>query len=346
MITDVHAHITGPMEMYEYFRGFTNVSGPAGRGFRKFPISDDQLEAALQSHLNEVGAVGTDLQIAGPRPWAIPTAERRTALVMSITQQVNDMIAQSVRLHPDRFVGIGGIPQSPHLDPADALEEMDRCVNELGFIGFKINPDPGEGGSEVPHMGNKYWYPIYEKMCELDAPALIHGGPFRFSREPEMGYFVQEEAVAAWALLRSPEVWRDFPDLKIIVGHGGGYVPYQAGRGRCFRINERRRAGSDANDELWEPFEESLRHLYYDTVLFDQPTLEHLFRICGTDRCLFGTDKPANGSVINPATGRALNDVKPLIDNIDWLTEDDRHAIYEGNARRIYPRLNKVAAVN
>jgi 4-oxalmesaconate hydratase len=73
--------------------------------------------------------------------------------------------------------------------------------------------------------------------------------------------------------------------------------------------------------------------------LFDREALELLLRICGVDRCLFGSDKPANGSVIDPRTGRALNDVKALIDGIEWLTDADRHAIYEGNVRRVYSRL-------
>jgi predicted TIM-barrel fold metal-dependent hydrolase len=335
VIIDSHAHVTGPMELYEYFRGFTNVSGPAARGFRPFPISDDRLEASIAAHLNEVADVGTELQLIVARPWAIPTAERRGALVIGITQQLNDMIAQCARLHPDRFVGLGALPQSPSLSPKAAVEEIERCVNELGFIGFKINPDPGEGGWEAPEMGNAYWYPIYEKLVELDVPALIHGGPFRFSREPELGYFCQEESVAGWSLLRTPAVWRDFPDLKLIVGHGGGYIPYQYGRARCFRLNERDRE----ENPLWEPFEATLRRLYFDTVLFDEEALELLLKVCGVDRCLFGSDKPANGSVIDPRTGRALNDVKALIDGIDWLTEADRYAIYEGNARTAYSRL-------
>jgi len=336
VIIDSHAHVTGPAELYEYFRGFTNVSGPAARGFGRFSISDERLEESLADHLTEVEGVGTELQLIVARPWAIPTAERRSALVMGIAQQLNDMIAQSVRLHSDRFVGLGALPQCPSLKPSDALEEMERCVHELGFIGFKINPDPGEGGWEAPGMGDDYWYPIYHKLVELDVPALVHGGPFRFSREPELGYFCQEESVAGWSLLRSPQVWRDFPNLKLIIGHGGGYIPYQYGRARCFRLNEAGRA----DNPLWEPFEESLRRLYFDTVLFDQEALELMFKVCGVDRCLFGSDRPANGSVIDPRTGRSLNDVRPLIDAIEWLSESDRHAIYEGNARRVYPRLN------
>ncbi len=332
MIIDTHAHVTGPMEMYEYFRGLAGTSGGGAR-VGKFELTDERLEESLADHLAEVGGVGTELQLISPRPWAVPTADRREALVMQISQQVNDMVARCVKLHPDRFVGLGALPQRPGVSVAASIEEMVRCVEELGFVGFKINPDPGEGSAETPGLGDEYWYPLYEKMVALDVPGLVHGGPFRFSREPELGYFITEESVGAWSLLRS-RVFRDFPDLKIIIGHGGGYIPYQAGRGRAFRLNEIQR------DPSIEPFEVSMRRLYYDTVLYDQASIELLIKVVGADRCLFGTDKPANGSVIDPATGRSLNDIKAYIDAIDWLTDADRQAIYDGNARQVYSRLH------
>lgn len=333
MIIDTHAHVTGPMEMYEYFRGLAGTSGGGVRP-RKFEISDERLEESLREHLTEVGGVGTDLQLVSPRPWAVPTGDRREALVLEITRQVNDMVARCVKLHPDRFVGLGALPQRAGVSPKACAQEMQRCVAELGFIGFKINPDPGEGGGESPDLGDEYWYPLYEKMTELDVPGLIHGGPYRFSREPELGYFVTEEAVAGWALMRS-RVFRDFPNLKIIIGHGGGYIPYQIGRAKGFRLAEMQR------DPTRESIEESMRHLYYDTVLYNQESVELLIKIVGADRCLFGSDKPANGSVIDPATGRALNDIKAYIDAIPWLTDADRGAIYEENARSVYSRLSR-----
>ncbi|MPZ47843.1 MAG: amidohydrolase family protein [Dehalococcoidia bacterium] len=331
MIIDTHAHVTGPMELYEYFRGLSGTSGGGGRG--KPPvISDDRLEESIKDHLDEVGGVGTDVQLIAPRPWAVPTGDRREGVVMQVAQGINDMVARCVKLHPDRFVGLGTLPQAAGVSAKLCVEEMERGVRELGFIGFKINPDPGEGATESPHMGDPSWYPLYEKMVELDVPGLIHGGPFRFSREPELGYFCTEQTVAAFGILRS-RVFKDFPTLKLIVGHGGGYVPYQVGRARAFRLNEIAR-----NPEL-ESFDDSLRRLYFDTVLYNQESLELLFKVCGVDRCLFGSDKPANGSVINPETGRSLNDIKPMIENIPWLTEEDRHAVYEGNARKVYSRL-------
>ena len=336
MIIDTHAHVTGPMAMYEYFRGLSCTSGAAGR-LGKFELSDEALEESLTDHLKEVGGVGTELQLVSPRPWAVPTGDRREALVMGITQQVNDMIARCVKLHPGRFAGLGALPQRAGVGVKASVEEMVRCVNELGFIGFKINPDPGEGAGETPNLGDEYWYPLYEKMVALDVPGLIHGGPFRFSREPELGYFITEESVGAWALMRS-RVFRDFPDLKIIVGHGGGYIPYQVGRARGFRIAEMQR------DPTLESLDESMRHLYYDTVLYNQESVELLIRIVGVDRCLFGSDKPANGSVIDPKTGRSLNDIKPYVEAIPWLTEADRRAIFEENALKVYSRLKVPAA--
>jgi 4-oxalmesaconate hydratase len=253
-------------------------------------------------------------------------------VVQTITTTVNDLLARAVRLHPDRFAGMAGLPQVAGMSPANCVDELERCVKQLGFVGCKINPDPGEGGVQTPSMGDAHWYPLYAKMVELDVPALIHGGPFRFSREPELGYFCTEEAIAAWGLLRS-RVFQDFPTLKIIVGHGGGYVPYQVGRGRAFRLNE------IARDAQLERFDVTLRRLWFDTVLYNSESLELLFKVVGVDRCVFGSDKPANGSVVDPETGRALNDIRLLVEAITWLTDADRAAIYAGNARQMFAGL-------
>jgi predicted TIM-barrel fold metal-dependent hydrolase len=333
MIIDTHAHVTGPATLYEFSRELQAAQGP----FRpKRPeITDKMIEDCMQGHLGEVGGVGTDLQLASPRPWAIPTGDRREQVVEAITRAANDMIARATELFPGRFRGIAGLPQSAMHGVQRSVEELERCVSQLGFVGCKINPDPGEGAAETPHMGDEYWYPLYEKMVELDVPGLIHGGPFRFSREPELGYFISEQSVATYGILRS-RVFQDFPTLKLIVGHGGGSIPYQVGRGNAFRLNEIAKGTAD------EYFEDSLRRLYFDTVLYNQESLELLFKVVGPDRCLFGSDKPANGSVRDPDTGRPLNDIKPLIDAIPWLREADRQRIYEDNARAVFPRLASI----
>jgi 4-oxalmesaconate hydratase len=91
--------------------------------------------------------------------------------------------------------------------------------------------------------------------------------------------------------------------------------------------------------ELLERFDVSLRRLWFDTVLYNAESLELLFKVVGTDRCLFGSDKPANGSVVDPETGRALNDIRPLIEAIPWLTPRARADVCETNARQLFTRL-------
>jgi predicted TIM-barrel fold metal-dependent hydrolase len=331
MIIDTHAHVTGPAELYGFSRELQAAQGP----FRptRPALPDELIAQSLTGHIDEVDSVGTELQLVSPRPWAVPTGDRREAVVEAVTRAANDMIGRATQLFPERFRGLAALPQSPATGLARAVAELDRCVSELGFVGCKINPDPGEGAVETPHMGDEYWYPLYEKMVELDVPGLIHGGPFRFSREPELGYFISEQSVAAYGILRS-RVFKDFPTLKLIVGHGGGSIPYQVGRGRAFRLNEMARGAQDL-----ESFDATMRRLYYDTVLYNEESLELLFKVVGVDRCLFGSDKPANGSVTDPVTGRSLNDIKPMIDGIAWLSDADRMAIYEDNARAVFTRL-------
>jgi predicted TIM-barrel fold metal-dependent hydrolase len=331
VIIDTHAHVTGPAELYAFSRELQAAQGPFRPSRPDLP--DELIARSLTGHIDEVDSVGTELQLVSPRPWAVPTGDRREAVVEAVTRAANDMIHRATQLFPNRFRGLAALPQTAATGVTRSVDELDRCVRELGFVGCKINPDPGEGAVETPHMGDEYWYPLYEKMVELDAPGLIHGGPFRFSREPELGYFISEQSVAAYGILRS-RVFKDFPNLKLIVGHGGGSIPYQVGRGRAFRLNQMMRGGDDL-----ESFDASMRRLYYDTVLYNQESLELLFKVVGVDRCLFGSDKPANGSVKDPETGRSLNDIKPMIDDIAWLSAAERRAIYEDNARAVFARL-------
>ena len=86
VIIDAHAHITGPMELYQYFRQLTGGSGPARIAAVEY--SDERLEETLAPHLAEIATVGTDLQLVSPRPWAVPTGDRREAIVLQITARL------------------------------------------------------------------------------------------------------------------------------------------------------------------------------------------------------------------------------------------------------------------
>ena len=138
-------------------------------------------------------------------------------------------------------------------------------------------------------------------------------------------HFVTEESIAVIPLLNS-RVFQDFPTLKLVVSHGGGAIPYQIGRFMATRYRARHP----------EPFEDALRKLYFDTCLYSREALELLFKVCGPDRCMFGTERPGTGTAKNPNTGKWMDDVKRLIDSIEWLSDADRQKIYEDNARAVY----------
>jgi 4-oxalmesaconate hydratase len=123
-------------------------------------------------------------------------------------------------------------------------------------------------------------------------------------------------------------VFQTFPNLKIIVAHGGGSIPYQIGR---WRSNFGRMMGLD--------FDEELHKFYFDTGLYNVESIDLLLKIVGSDRCMFGTENPGTGSWRWPKTGKMLDDTKPLFDDIDWLTEVDKKNIFEDTAKKCFTRF-------
>jgi 4-oxalmesaconate hydratase len=241
------------------------------------------------------------------------------------TEEANNLIARVCKLFPNRFLGIAGLPQNADVSPKNAIPEMERCIKELGFVGIMLNPDPNEGvGTPPPGLGDEYWYPIYEKAVELDVPILIHSASCQSHRESYSLHFINEETIAVISLLNS-KVFEVFPTLKIVISHAGGAVPYQIGRfmaGR-YRTNA-------------EPFEESIRKLYFDTCLYTKDSLELLFKTVGVDRCMFGTENPGTGSAINPNTGMYMDNTKPVIESIEWLSEKEKNMIFSETAIKVY----------
>jgi 4-oxalmesaconate hydratase len=329
MIIDTHAHLVAPPELYSYRATLLATRGYGGRSLPA--ISDDRLEEFTQQCLRTMDSVGTDVQFLSPRPFQAGHSEKPAGIVRAWAAACHDTIFRQTTAHPDRFAGVCQLPQTGLDQVEDAIPELERCVNELGFVGCVVNPDPTEGTGEMPTMDSPYWYPLYEKLCELDIPALIHSAGCKNSRESYSEHFITEESICILAIAKS-DVFQRFPKLKIVVAHGGGSVPYQIGRWRAARILYGR-----AGDP--ETFDESLRRFYFDTVLYNKESLELLFRICGVDRCVFGTEKPGSGSAMDPETGRWLDDLKPVIESIDWLSQGDRSRIFEDNARSLYSRF-------
>jgi len=330
MIIDIHAHFTAPDKLFAYK---SNLLASRSRPRAKLKLSDELILEALNkevhggaSHLQQLDEVGTDIQIISPRPYQMMHSEKPESLVRAFCEACNDLTARQVELFPKRFVGMASLPQNMGVSPANSIEELERCVKELGFVGCLLNSDPSENLDPPPGLGDEYWYPLYEKLVELDVPAMVHGAGCRAHRHNYTLNFIIEESVSVISILNS-KVFEDFPKLKLIVCHGGGAIPYQIGRFRAARIK-----GGRAK----ETFEESFRKLYFDTALYTKDALEMLFHWATPDRCMFGTERPGAGTAKDPATGEWMDDTRPLIESIAGLSDADKKKIFEDNARKVF----------
>ena len=331
MIIDCHSHVSAPAELWAYKALILSHRGSHGRG--KVDLTDEEIltaankkEMAPVGHLDMLKRVGTDLQMISPRPFQLMHSQKPGRLVHWFTEECNNIIARQTQLLPDTFIGVAGLPQVAG-DPIEvALPELERCVTKLGFKGCLLNPDPYENsGTEAPPLGDRYWYPLYEKLCELNVPGHIHGTGSHSERSPYTVHFINEETIAVFGLVNS-SVFEDFPDLKIICSHGGGAIPYQLGRFE---------SGSLRNPK-GKRFSEGMRKIYYDTVLYSENALKLLIETVGVDRCLFGAECPGVGSAVDPETGRTMDDIKPFIEGFDWLSAAQKKTIFEGNARAVF----------
>ncbi len=125
------------------------------------------------------------------------------------------------------------------------------------------------------------------------------------------------------------DLFKDFPTLRFVIPHGGGAVPYHWGRYRGLSF-----------ELLQRPLEPILQNVSFDTCVYHQPGVEFLTKIIPVENVLFGSEMIGAVRGRDPNTGDFFDDTKRYIDACPQLTDEDRYKIYEGNARRIYPRLD------
>lgn len=322
LIIDSHAHVVVPAESYKYMGDL--VASRANPTFAP-ALPDESVRKAGQSIIAIMDKVGTDIQFLSPRPFMQMHSVKPAKVSALWTKHMNDLIFRTVQMFPTRFRAVAGLPQYRDTPPDNCFEEIEFRVKEQGFIGCLLNPDPMEGdGAPPPGLGDEFWYPLYEKLCELDIPALIHSAGSCQPRESYTLKFINEESIAIISLLSS-HVFERFPKLKLVVPHGGGAIPYHMGRFRAWSV----RRGE-------EMFDEQMRRLHFDTTTYDKDALELLLKVVGADRVLFATENPGTGSVTDPKTGRDYDDLKPVIESITFLSDKDRENIFECNCTRLY----------
>lgn len=326
MIIDSHAHLVMPPES---FRFMAELIGGRANPNTLPKIPEASVRKAAEELVRSMDSVGTDIQFISPRPYLQMHSVKPGRVTELWSIHCNNLIAEFVNMFPDRFRGVAGLPQ--YMDEAldvRAIPELRRCVSELGFVGCLINPDPTEGaGPTPPGLGDPFWHPLYDAMTELDVPGLIHSAGSCSARESYTLKFINEESIAIISLLGA-KTFDQYPNLKIVVAHGGGAIPYQMGRFRSWTVRK--------GDK--ETFDEQLKKLYFDTCNYSKEAIELLLKVAGTDNVLFGTEKPGTGSSRDPISGRDYDDMKPVIESIEWLTEAQKADIFECNCRRVYSK--------
>ena len=335
MIIDCHGHYTTAPKALQVYRD-AQIAGLTDPTRLDNPdavvISDDEIRESLeQAQLKFQRERGTDVTIFSPRASAMAHHIGDAMTSLHWTRHCNDLIHRVCSLYPDNFVGVCQLPQSPGVPPANCIDELERCVNELGFIGCNLNPDPSGGHWTAPPLTDRYWYPLFEKMVDLDVPAMVHvSSSCNPSFHATGAHYINADTTAFMQFLTA-DLFVDFPALRFIIPHGGGAVPYHWGRYRGL-----------AQDLKRPPLDELIRdNVFFDTCVYHLPGIKLLLEIVPSDNILFGSEMVGAVRGVDPQTGHYFDDTKRYLDQVAWLTDQDRWKIFEGNARKVYPRIGK-----
>ena len=332
MVIDCHGHYTTAPRALEQWRS-TQLDAVARILRRPRPedlaIGDDELRESLEANqLRLQRNRGTDLTIFSPRAMAMGHHLGDAAASLEWARVCNDLIHRVCTLYPRNFAGVCQLPQSPGIPPEACARELERCVKELGFVGCNLNPDPSGGHWKDPPLTDRWWYPVYEKMAELDVPAMVHvSGSCNPCFHATGAHYINGDTTAFMQFATS-DLFSDFPTLRFVIPHGGGAVPYHWGRYRGIALDLKR-----------PPLEELLRNVFFDTCVYHQPGIDLLLQVIPVDNILFASEMVGAVRGVDPRTGFHFDDTRRYIDASPGLSDDDRRKIFEGNARRVYPRL-------
>ena len=331
MIIDCHGHYTtAPAKLQDYrdaqIAHFDDPSRPAPE---LAAVSDDEIRETIeQNQLRALKERGADMTIFSPKASAMAHHIGDEAVSKIWTRINNDLIHRVTQLFPDNFFAVCQLPQSVGVPIRNSIDELSRCVNELGFVGCNLNPDPSGGNWTGPPLTDKSWYPFFEKMVDLNVPAMIHvSGTCNPNFHATGAHYINADTTAFMQFLQG-DLFHDFPDLRLIIPHGGGAVPYHWGRYRGLA------------DMLKRPplTTHIMGNVFFDTCVYHQAGIDLLFRVINIDNILFASEMFGAVKGVDPETGHNFDDTKRYIDALE-LSDEDRHKVFEGNARRVYPHL-------
>jgi 4-oxalmesaconate hydratase len=336
MIIDVHGHFTTtPPQVADFRKRQVAHFERTGHALPDAPpaVSDEEIRAGLEpNQLRKMRERGVDLTIFSPRAIGMDHHTCDEASNVAWARYANDLVYRACQLYPQQFVPACQLPQAAGVPPRERVfEELQRCVVERGFVAANLNPDPTGGRwTDPPLWDRDWWYPLYEKLVELDIPAMIHvSGSCNPHFNPAVAAHYLNGDTAAFVQCMTSDLFKDFPTLRFVIPHGGGAVPYHWGRYRGI-----------AQDMGLAPLEESvLRNVYFDTCVYHQPGIDLLLKVVPDANILFASETVGAVQGVDPQTGYAFDDTRRYIEASSSATPQSRQRIFEANALGVYPRL-------
>lgn len=325
IVVDFHCHRESAPAM-EMMQAAAQSVGRAPLGFGSQVTRDvnrqQRLDIApkmqsIEERLADMDRAGVDVQVVSLSPyqlyyWAEPELGREVARV------ANDDLAVAISAYSDRILGMGTVPLQ---DTKLAVEELERCVHELGFRAVELATNvEGEELSDVRLE------PFWTRVEELGVVVFLHSAGFTHPDRFEEHYFINIighplETTLAAAHLIFDGVMERHPALKMVLPHGGGYLPAYAAR-----MDHAYHARRDVREGLPRPPGEYLKRFYFDTVVFEADQLAFLIEKYGADHIVLGSDYPYD-----------MGDPDPVgvIARVEGLSGSEAAAIRGGNARRL-----------
>ena len=271
-----------------------------------------------EQRLADMDSLGVDVHVISPYV-GFYNYELPPEVARATAQATNDEIADMARTRPERFAGLGTLPMQ---DVKASIAELERCMIKLGLKGAEINDHINGRTLEEPEFR-----PFWKAAEQMGACIFFHQAGETLVAARSKRYHLPNtignlaDRAVTFATLVFGGVMDAYPDLKIVLGHGGGYTCFGIGR-----MDHGWQVRSEARVHITQPPSAYLRRFYYDCIVYDEPALRYLIDRVGVDRVVFGTDWPYDMALDWPVS---------WILGMASLTQEEKEAILWKNLERL-----------
>jgi 4-oxalmesaconate hydratase len=328
VIVDAHGHYTTAPRAHENYRLRLREASDAAAPLPPTPaISDDELRESVEGNqLRILRERGEDAMLLAPKASAMAHDMPDPDVAGRWARACNDLVHRVCALYPDTLAPVAQLPQTPRGNIEAVVAELRRTVEELGFVGCLLSPDPSGTWAGAP-LTDESWFPVYEALEDLGVPAMIHVSSACNPNFDTLGAHYLNADTSVFMQLLSGDLFARYPRLRLVIPHGGGAVPYHWGRYRGLAC----RNG-------WADPSALLENVSFDTCVYHQAGVDLLTCVIPAPSLLFASEMLGAVRGADPDTGVAWDDTLRYLERAP-LSDDDRTQIVSRNAFTLYPRL-------